>query len=76
MSDERSWEPELETLPRPLLEKLQLKRLQEHLQLAYSKSPYYRNAFDAASIKPSDLKRLEDLQRFPFTDKKIERDRS
>jgi phenylacetate-CoA ligase len=69
------WEEELETLPRRKLEQLQLKRLQDHLEFAYQRSPYYRQAFDATGVKPSDVKRLEDLRRFPFTDKKLERDR-
>lgn len=75
MSERKYWEEELETLPRPKLEQLQLKRLQEHLEFAYQRSPYYRQAFDARGVKPSDVKCLEDLRRFPFTDKKLERDR-
>jgi phenylacetate-CoA ligase len=75
MSERKYWEPELETLPRPELEKLQLKRLQHHLAFAYDRSPYYHASFDAAGVKPSDLKHLEDLSRFPFINKKVERDR-
>jgi len=75
MSEKKYWEEELETLPRPKLEQLQLKRLQDHLSFAYQRSPYYRQAFDAAGVKPADLKRLEDLRLFPFTDKNLERDR-
>ena len=74
-NDSKYWEPELETLPRPKLEALQLERLQKHLAFAYLNSPYYRQAFDAHGVKPSDLKSLEDLRRFPFTNKKTERDR-
>jgi phenylacetate-CoA ligase len=75
MIDLQYWEPELETLPHPKLHSLQLKRLQKHLALAYGRSPYYRKAFDEAGVTPRDLRHLEDLQRFPFTDKAIERDR-
>lgn len=74
-NDSKYWEPELETLPRPKLEALQLERLQKHLAFAYLNSPYYRQAFDAHGVKPSDLKSLEDLRKFPFTNKKTERDR-
>ncbi|OIP52681.1 MAG: CoF synthetase [Fibrobacteres bacterium CG2_30_45_31] len=74
-NDSKYWEPELETLPRPKLEALQLERLQKHLAFAYLNSPYYRQAFDAHGVKPSDLKSLEDLSKFPFTNKKTERDR-
>ncbi len=75
MSNRTFWEEEIETLPRPKLEQLQLSLLQEHLEFAYQRSPYYRQTFDEAGVKPSDLKHLEDLSRFPFTNKKIERDR-
>jgi phenylacetate-CoA ligase len=75
VNDRKYWEPELETLPRHQLEALQLERLQKHLAFAYLNSPYYRRAFDDAGVKPSDLKSLDDLRLFPFTDKKVERDR-
>lgn len=74
-NDRKYWEPELETMPRQELEALQLGLLREHLQFAYDNSPYYRHAFDAAGVQPADLHALSDLRRFPFTDKKLERDR-
>jgi phenylacetate-CoA ligase len=36
--------------------------------------PAYRKKFDAAGVKPSDFRRLEDLQKFPFTTKQDLRD--
>ncbi len=51
------------------LRALQLKRLRWSLQHAYEKVPHYRNAFDAAGVRPGDLKDLADLARFPFTTK-------
>jgi len=51
------------------LRALQLKRLRWSLQHAYEKVPHYRKAFDAAGIRPGDLKDLADLAKFPFTDK-------
>src|SRR5882762_3823396 len=51
------------------LRALQLKRLRRSLQHAYEKVPHYRNAFDAAGVRPGDLKDLADLQKFPFTTK-------
>ncbi|MEI6640138.1 MAG: AMP-binding protein, partial [Chlorobium sp.] len=75
MGDRKFWEEEIETLPRPKLEQLQLELLREHLGFAYQRSPFYRQAFDAAGVKPSSLNHLEDLGKFPFTDKIIERDR-
>ena len=51
------------------LRALQLKRLRWSLQHAYEKVPHYRKAFDAAGIRPGELKNLADLAKFPFTDK-------
>ncbi|MFO1363180.1 MAG: phenylacetate--CoA ligase PaaK [Burkholderiales bacterium] len=51
------------------LRALQLERLQWTLRHAYQKVPHYRKKLDAAGVRPEDLKRLEDLARFPFTTK-------
>jgi phenylacetate-CoA ligase len=75
MNEKKYWEEELETLPRKKIEELQLDRLKKHVAFAYDKSPYYKTAFDEQGVKPSDIKYLEDLRKFPFTDKKVERDR-
>jgi phenylacetate-CoA ligase len=56
-----------ETMPRSELKALQLSRLKTTLERAYNKVPHYKNKFDAAGVKPSDLKTLADLARFPFT---------
>jgi phenylacetate-CoA ligase len=69
------WDKPIETLPRRELEAYQIRYLSIMLALAYHKSDYYRGAFDAARVKPGDLIGLEDLRRFPFTHKQIERDR-
>jgi len=51
------------------LRALQLERLRRSLKHAYDRVPHYRKAFDAAGIRPGDLKDLADLARFPFTTK-------
>jgi phenylacetate-CoA ligase len=51
------------------LRALQLQRLQWSLQHAYDHVPHYRERFDAAGVHPRDLRRLEDIRRFPFTTK-------
>src|ERR1700724_337812 len=48
------------------LRALQLERLQWSLRHAYDNVGHYRKAFDAAGVHPADLKRLEDLTRFPL----------
>jgi phenylacetate-CoA ligase len=56
------------------LRALQLKRLQSTLAHAYENSPVYRAKFDAAKVKPSDVKSLADLSKLPFTTKADLRD--
>ena len=56
-----------EIMPRSELRELQLTRLKTTLDLAYNKVPHYKKKFDVAGVKPSDLKTLADLARFPFT---------
>ncbi|HBX24100.1 MAG TPA: phenylacetate--CoA ligase [Desulfotomaculum sp.] len=68
------WQEEYETITRDKLEELQLQRLQQTLQRVYDKIPFYRQAFDAAGIQPSDVKSLADLQKVPFTVKQDLRD--
>lgn len=58
-----------ERLSRAALSALQLKRLQETLSRVYARTPHYREAFDAAGVKPEDLRTLADLSKFPFTTK-------
>ena len=65
---------EFETLPRAALEALQLKRLQATVARVYANVPFYKQSFDAAGIKPEDIKSLADLQRLPFTTKQNMRD--
>src|SRR5262249_29062506 len=51
------------------LRELQLRRLKWSLKRAWDKVPHYRRKFAAAGVKPSDLKTLADLAKFPFTAK-------
>jgi phenylacetate-CoA ligase len=53
---------------------LQLERLRWSLTHAYENVAHYRQRFDAAGVRPSDLKSLQDLARFPFTTKQDLRD--
>ena len=64
----------IEKVPVAELRALQLKRLQSTLAHAYENSPVYRAKYDAAGVKPSDVKSLADLSKLPFTTKKDLRD--
>jgi phenylacetate-CoA ligase len=67
MAKERKyWNEELETMSLDDLRKLQEKRLQETVSRAYEKTKFYRQKFDDAGIKPSDINTLDDLQKLPL----------
>ncbi len=64
----------IEIASRDEIAALQLTRLRQTLENAYSNVPHYRAAFDAAGAHPSGLTSLADLARFPFTVKSDLRD--
>ncbi len=51
------------------IDALQLERLRWTLHHAYANNLSYRRSFDAAGVRPDDLRTLADLARFPFTSK-------
>ncbi len=59
---------------RRALERIQLERLRNTLERVYANVPFYKKSFDEHGVKPSDLKTLADLSKFPFTMKKDLRD--
>jgi len=63
-----------EIMSRKELQALQLSRLKNTVERAYNKVPHYKKKLDTADVKPSDLKSLADLERFPFTTKADLRD--
>ena len=64
----------IEKATRDELAALQLERLRWTLKHAYDNVAHYKRKFDAAGVKPSDLKSLADLAKFPFTGKSDLRD--
>ena len=61
------WDQHIETLSRPELEQLQLKRLQQIVRRVARGTPFYRQQFAASGLKPAAIKTLADLRRLPFT---------
>lgn len=60
-----------ELLSREEIEQLQLTRLQATVQHAYENIAAYRELYDSHGVSPADLQTLEDLAKFPFTDKEF-----
>ncbi|MDI3340469.1 MAG: phenylacetate--CoA ligase [Sphaerobacter sp.] len=63
------FQPDLETLPRAELRQLQAERLRGIVAYTYEHVPFYREAFDAAGVRPADIRSVDDLPRLPFTRK-------
>lgn len=51
--------PEMETLTRPEIEKLQLERLQKTVRHCMN-SPFYKKRFEDNHLKPEDIRSLND----------------
>ena len=69
----RGLEP-IETASRDELRALQLRRLQWSVRHAFDNVAPYRDRCEQAGVHPDDLVRLEDLARFPFSQKSDLRD--
>src|ERR1039458_5662844 len=61
------WDQESETLTRPSLEQLQLKRLQDTVQRVAQGVPFYRQRFAELGLAPEKIKTLANVRRLPFT---------
>lgn len=64
----------IEIASRDEIADLQLTRMRASFSRAYDNVAHYKQAFDAAGVHPDDLKSLEDLAKFPFTQKADLRD--
>ena len=64
--------PQIEPIERASVDEiraLQLARLKATVERAYGRVPHYKSKFDAAGVHPDDLKRLDDIVKFPLTAK-------
>ena len=68
MSYSPYFNPELETMSRPELEKLQLERLKKTVQHCMN-SEFYQKRFAEMGITPDDIQSLDDVKKLPFTTK-------
>jgi phenylacetate-CoA ligase len=63
------FEPELETMPRDRLTRLQGERLARLVRYLDERVPFYRRRLDEAGVAPGDVQSLDDLPNLPFTHK-------
>ncbi len=63
------WDPKHECMDIEERRALQLRRLREQVARLWVNVPFYRQKWEAAGVTPDDLQSLDDLRRFPFTEK-------
>lgn len=60
-------DPEIETMPRPQLRRLQNERLRRMLRYLRERSAFYRERLQRSAPGPDSIRSVEDLHRLPFT---------
>ena len=68
MMNNEYWQPELETMPREELRKLQVKKLKATINVAL-KSPMYKKRLGELGINADSINSVEDIRKIPFTTK-------
>jgi phenylacetate-CoA ligase len=68
------WQKDIECMEAGALKELQSTRLVELVKRVYQHVPFYKAAFDAKGLAPSDIASLDDIGKLPFTRKTDLRD--
>jgi phenylacetate-CoA ligase len=72
-NDRRLWNERVETMSRDEMRALQFERLKRQVAYNHDRSPFYRAKFDAAGMRPDDVRSFEDFARLPLTTKDEQR---
>ena len=64
------WNEAMETLSPVDARRLENERLVEQIAYDHATSPFFRAKLDAAGVRPDDIRRVEDLARIPFMEKR------
>jgi phenylacetate-CoA ligase len=73
-TEQRYWNPVLETLSQEKIHELQLKKFRKIFDWAYSHSKFHRSLYDKAGIKPGDIRSMDDIRLVPKVEKSMMRD--
>ena len=65
---ERIGKKTLDEVTREDFNEYQLFRVREQMRYAEANSPYYRNKFKDAGVRPEDINTWDDLEKIPFTE--------
>ena len=68
------YQPEIETMPREEMIKLQNERLVKQVQHVWDNVPYYRKKMEEKGVTPADIQGIDDLHKLPFLTKADLRD--
>ncbi len=68
------WNKKIECMSREEMTRLQSERLVTLVNYVYNNVEFYRKRMDAAGVKPSDIKGIEDITKLPYTTKDDLRD--
>jgi phenylacetate-CoA ligase len=63
------WSPRLDAASRDELTAFQNEKLRAAVPFLYENSPFYRRRFENLGLLPSDLRSIDDLQKWPVVDK-------
>jgi phenylacetate-CoA ligase len=66
MADSPYWNPRHETMPRPELEALQVRKLRTLLEWADANVPFHSKRMRDSGVTPDAVQSLDDLRRLPF----------
>ena len=72
--EKRYYQPEIETMPREQIRKLQSEKLVKQVQWVWDRVPFYRAKMEEKGVTPADIKGVEDLHKLPFISKDDLRD--
>ena len=66
MSNNRYYQPEIETMPLEEMRALQTEKLKKQVRHIYDNVPCYRAKMEAKGVTPEDIQSIDDLYKLPF----------
>ncbi|MDQ1335670.1 MAG: phenylacetate-CoA ligase [Thermodesulfobacteriota bacterium] len=73
ISEQKYWNPVLETIAHEKIRKLQLEKFKKIFSWAYERSIFHRGLYENAGITPEDIRSFEDIRRIPTVEKSMMR---
>jgi phenylacetate-CoA ligase len=62
--ERRFWQPDIETMPRKEIRRLQGKKLHHELVYAYENAPFYHELYDKEKVDVYKIRTIEDFQKY------------